>query len=84
MSLFVSKKKKSGGVAKDRLKLLLLAERVDCSPKVLLMIKNDMIRTMNKYLTIEEKRVAITITQNPAVLTVCFPIQESSHEKMFS
>lgn len=84
MSLFQSKKKKSGGIAKDRLTLLLLAERVDCSPGVLLMIKNDMIRTMSKYLTVEENRVAITVTHSPAVLTAQFPIREASHEKMFS
>ena len=37
------KKKNSGDVAKDRLKLLLVSERADCSPEVMEMIKNDII-----------------------------------------
>ena len=36
------KKKNSGNVAKDRLKLLLISDRADCSPDVMENIKNDM------------------------------------------
>ena len=35
------KKKGSGDVAKDRLKLLLVSDRANCSPEVMEMIKND-------------------------------------------
>ena len=34
------KKKGSGDVAKDRLKLLLVSDRANCSPEVMEMIKN--------------------------------------------
>ena len=44
MGLFeLFKKKNSGGVAKDRLKLLLVSDRANCSPDVMEMIKNDII-----------------------------------------
>ena len=38
------KKKGSGDVAKDRLKLLLVSDRANCSPEVMEMIKNDIIK----------------------------------------
>ena len=44
MSLFpVFRKKNSGEIARNRLKLLLVADKADCSPEVMQMIKDDMI-----------------------------------------
>lgn len=40
------KKQTSGTIAKDRLKLLLVSERVDCSPEVMEMLKNDIIQVI--------------------------------------
>lgn len=42
------KKKNSGNVAKDRLKLLLISDRADCSPDVMENIKNDIIQVISK------------------------------------
>lgn len=42
------KKKGSGDVAKDRLKLLLVSDRANCSPEVMEMIKNDIIKSYFK------------------------------------
>ena len=42
MDLF--KKKSSGDVAKDRLKLLLVSDRANCSPEMMEMIKRDIIQ----------------------------------------
>ena len=47
------KKKGSGDVAKDRLKLLLVSDRANCSPEVMEMIKNDIIKVISKYMVIE-------------------------------
>ena len=44
------KKKGSGDVAKDRLKLLLVSDRANCSPEVMEMIKNDIIKVISKYM----------------------------------
>ncbi|MBP5159557.1 MAG: cell division topological specificity factor MinE, partial [Lachnospiraceae bacterium] len=35
------KKKNSGNVAKDRLKLVLVSDRAGCSPEIMEQIKND-------------------------------------------
>ena len=51
MSVFdLFKKKSSSDVAKDRLKLLLVSDRANCSPEVMEMIKNDIIKVISKYM----------------------------------
>ena len=43
-------KKNSGEIARNRLKLLLVSERAGCSPELLEMIKNDLIRVVSRYM----------------------------------
>ena len=45
MDLF--RKKSSGEVAKDRLKLLLVSDRANCSPELMEQIKNDIIQVLS-------------------------------------
>ena len=47
------RKKNSGEVAKDRLKLLLISDRANCSPEVMEAIKNDIIKFITKYMDID-------------------------------
>ena len=56
------KKKNSGNVAKDRLKLLLISDRADCSPDVMENIKNDIIQVISKYMEIDTDGLDIQIT----------------------
>ena len=49
----IFRKKSSGDVAKDRLKLLLVSDRADCSPDVMEAIKNDIIQVISKYMEID-------------------------------
>ena len=44
------RKKNSGEVAKDRLKLLLISDRANCSPEIMEAIKNDIIKVITKYM----------------------------------
>ena len=74
MKAFFRDKKRSAGYARDRMKLLLLSERIDCSPQMMRMLKSDLIHTVKKYLTIEEEQVKLKITQEPAVLYVYVPV----------
>ena len=74
MKAFFRDKKRSAGYARDRMKLLLLSERIDCSPQMMQMLKSDLIHTEKKYLTIEEEQVKLKITQEPAVLYVYVPV----------
>ena len=61
MDLF--KKKSSGDVAKDRLKLLLISDRANCSPEIMEAIKNDIIKVITKYMDIDSEGLDIQITQ---------------------
>lgn len=62
LSLF-SKKPSSKDVAKDRLKLVLIHDRVNCSTQVLEMLKTDIIRVISNYMEIDEEELDIQITQ---------------------
>lgn len=88
MSLFdVFKKKTSGNVAKDRLKLLLVSDRANCSPETMEMIKNDIIKVIAKYMEIDTDGLDIQITQtesdgengNVPALVANIPIKEVKH-----
>lgn len=75
MRAFFKEKKRSAGYARDRMQMLLLSERIDCSPQMMKMLKNDLIHTAKKYLTIEEEQVSIQITQEPPVLHAVIPVR---------
>ena len=65
----IFKKKNSGDVAKDRLKLLLVSDRADCSPDVMEAIKNDIIQVISKYMEIDAEGLDIQITQTESETT---------------
>ena len=56
-------KNKSGNVAKDRLKLLLVSDRANCSPEIMEAIKNDIIKVISKYMDVDTEALDIQITQ---------------------
>lgn len=63
MSIFkIFRQKKSREVAKDRLKLLLISDRADCSTEVIELIKNDMIKVISKYIEIDSEGMDVQIT----------------------
>ncbi|MFA9463624.1 MAG: cell division topological specificity factor MinE [Velocimicrobium sp.] len=57
------KRKSSGNVAKDRLKLVLVSDRANCSPEIMEQIKNDIINVISKYVEIDAEGLDIKITQ---------------------
>lgn len=57
------RKKSSGSVAKDRLKLVLVSDRANCSPEIMEQIKNDIINVISKYVEIDAEGLDIKITQ---------------------
>lgn len=64
MSIFdMFRRKTSGSVAKDRLKLLLVSDRANCSPEIMEAIKNDIIKVISKYMVIDAEGLDIQITQ---------------------
>ena len=61
--LFGKKEEKSKKVAKERLKLVLVHDRADLSPKFLDMIKGDIIRVISEYADIDEEGLDIKLTR---------------------
>lgn len=57
------RKKSSGNVAKDRLKLVLVSDRANCSPEIMEQIKNDIINVISRYVEIDAEGLDIKITQ---------------------
>ena len=58
-----SPKASSKGVARDRLKLVLMQDRVNCSPDLLEMIKNDIMAVLAKYVDIGDMDLDMKISQ---------------------
>ena len=48
--LSVFQKKNSGEIARSRLKILLASDKLNCSPDIMEMIKDDMIHMISKYM----------------------------------
>ena len=82
------KKKSSGDVAKDRLKLLLVSDRANCSPEMMEMIKRDIIQVISKYMDIDADALDVKITEtesdsNNGMVPALFaniPIKDMKHK----
>ena len=67
--------RRSGLIAKDRLRLLLTSERLDCTPQMMTMLKNDMIRAVDKYFAVQDKKVEIRYVKDRSTLLIKIPLQ---------
>lgn len=66
MDLFRSNMRKSASsknIAKERLKLVLVHDRVNVSPTFLEMIKGDIIRVISDYMEIDEDSLEVKMTK---------------------
>ncbi len=54
-------RKTSREVAKDRLKILLISDRVNCSPEMMELIKMDIAKVISKYMKIDAANMEILI-----------------------
>ena len=82
MRLFQWKKQTSKTIAKERLSNLLLAERMDCSPRMMLMMKNDITQTINRYIPVPEDDIICQIQHTPAVLILKIPIKRTEDKNV--
>jgi cell division topological specificity factor len=60
---FLSKDSSSKDVAKDRLRLVLVHDRSNCSPEFLEMIRGDLLDALSQYMEIDEIGLDIKITR---------------------
>ncbi len=83
------RKKSSGNVAKDRLKMVLVSDRANCSPDIMEQIKNDIINVLSKYVEIDLEGLDIKIEQTESdgangmvpALFANIPIKDMKHTK---
>ncbi len=57
------RRKTSKQIAKDRLKILLISDRANCSPEMMDMIKADIAKVISKYMKIDAKSMEIQINK---------------------
>ena len=60
---FTGESRKSKNVAKERLKLVLVHDRADCSQDFLDAIKGDLIKVISDYMEIDEKGLEVRMTR---------------------
>lgn len=56
-------RRKSREIAKDRLKILLISDRVNCSTEMMEMIKTDIAKVISKYMKIDTESMEIQISK---------------------
>lgn len=61
--MFSKNNNNSKTVAKERLKLVLINDRADISPKYLAMIKSDITRVLSEYMEIDEDGLDVKLTR---------------------
>ena len=57
------RKRRSGEIARRRLKLLLVSDKANCSQELVEMIKDDMIHVISKYMEIDSRCMEVGITK---------------------
>ena len=83
----IFKKKTSGNVAKDRLKLVLVSDRANCSSEMMEMMKNDIIEVISRYMDIDAEALDVKITETESdsnngtvpALVANIPIRDMKH-----
>lgn len=63
---FYFNKRQSKNIALDRLKVLLISDRVDCNPDVMDMLKADIAKVISKYLEIDADSINVSIKKSNA------------------
>ena len=54
-------KRNSGTIAKKRLQFLLISDRAGCTPEILEMLKNDMIKVISRYMMIDPEQLEVKV-----------------------
>ena len=68
------RREKSCEIAKDRLKILLISDRVNCSPEMMELIKADIVSVISKYMKIDTVLMNRQIPKSTPALYANIPI----------
>lgn len=85
------RKKNSGEIARKRLQMILLSDKVNCSPEILDMIKHDIIHAISSYMEIDSCGVELQLKriqapENRRVISVLYagiPISDTHNKGIY-
>jgi cell division topological specificity factor len=82
-SLFGRRQPTSREIAKDRLQLVLVHDRVDLSSQTLQILKDDLIQVISKYVEIDVEGMQVSLTQSrrQCRMTVDIPVLGRRHRR---
>ena len=74
---YILKRRNSGKIAKERLQILLVTDRVGCNPYTTEAIKKDLIRVLSKYIDVDKEKCSVEICHDSIpYLLANIPIKE--------
>jgi len=84
MAAWRSKGGRSANAAKERLKLVLIHDRTDLTPKAVDKMKNELMEVISRYIAIDPEAVNIAVTQDGREqrLVADIPIKSSTRRKV--
>ncbi|MCL2364006.1 MAG: cell division topological specificity factor MinE [Defluviitaleaceae bacterium] len=74
LSNLFGRKPAPASIARDRLKLVLMHDRVNCRPDLLDMMKNDIMKVLLKYMDIDEEELDIQVSQTTSETNEIVPV----------
>jgi cell division topological specificity factor len=82
-ALFGRREPSSREIAKNRLQLVLVQDRVNMSPHLLQTLKDELISVISKYIEIDEENMEVTFTQSKRQnrLTADIPVISARTER---
>jgi len=84
MAAWRKKVGRSANAAKERLKLVLIHDRTDLTPKAVDQMKNELMEVISRYIAIDPEAVRIAVTQDGREqrLVADIPIKSSTRRKV--
>lgn len=79
--MILSKKHPSKEFAKNRLKTVLLSERMDCSAQMLIMMQNDLIQAVGKYIPVDTQHIKFRFVPETHTLEAVIPVLHAQEKK---
>ncbi len=85
-SRLLKREKASKDTAVERLRLILVADRVDISPHIMDMMKEDLIEVITRYVDIDQSKLSMSLEKEKGIvaLTASVPIKQVKREALQS
>lgn len=77
------RKERSGKIARDRLKMVLIHDHANISPEIMIHLKNDIIRVISNYMEIDkdDMDIALEQDQDSVALVANIPVSRVKHAR---